>query len=91
MTTLSSQPIQSLPPRCIRTHYEIRCLHNGRPTPLAEHADTLNQARELVEWKCRALGYEKFFELDPKESFVEATADGVYIVPVRTETVAQPL
>jgi hypothetical protein len=69
----------------------VRCVQNGRATPLADHADTLNQAREAAEWKCRALGFEKFFELDPGESFAAATADGIYLLEVKTEYVAQPL
>jgi hypothetical protein len=40
----------------------------------------LNEAREAAEWKCRALGFEN-----------DATADGVYIVTVQTEMLAQPL
>jgi hypothetical protein len=83
--------IESRSPRTTRTHYEIRCIVDGRATPLADHADTLNQAREAAEWKCRALGIEKFFELDAGESFADATADGVYLVTVRTETVARAI
>ena len=83
--------IQSLPPRCIRTHYEIRCVQHGRATPLRDCEDTLNQAREAAEWKCRALGFENFFELDPGESFADATADGIYLTMVQVEYIAQPL
>jgi hypothetical protein len=91
MTPPSGLPIQSLPPRCIRIHYEIRCVQNGSPTPLCDRAETLNEAREAAEWKCRALGFEKFFELDPGERFADATADGVYLLTVVEEYVAQPL
>jgi hypothetical protein len=91
MTALSGLTINPLPPRCIKTHFEIRGVQNGRPTPLADRADTLNQAREAAEWKCRALGFKNFFELDPGENFADATADGIYLVTVKTEFVAQPL
>jgi len=91
MTALSGLTINPLPPRCIKTHYEIRCVKDGKPTPLAEHADTLNQARERAERKCRALGFENFFELDPGESFADATADGIYLVAVQTETVTRAI
>jgi hypothetical protein len=91
MTALSGLTINPLPPRCVRTHYEIRCVKNGKPTPLAEHADTLNQAREAAEWKCRALGFEKYFELDPGESFSDVTEDGVYLVEVKTTSVSRPV
>jgi hypothetical protein len=75
----------------VRKHFELRCILDGRATPLAEHADTLNEAREAAEWKCRALGFEKFFELDANESFAAATADGIYLVTVQTETVARAI
>jgi len=75
----------------VRTHYELRCAVDGRATPLADHADTLNQARELAEWKCRTLGLANYFELDPKESFAAMSQDGIYLVAVQMETIAQPL
>jgi hypothetical protein len=92
MTAPSGQPIQSLPPRCVRTHYEIRSVQNGRATLLRDCEDTLNQAREAAEWKCRALGFEKCFELDAGESFADAMSqDGIYIVAVQTETFARAI
>jgi len=83
--------IDPLPPRTIRTHFEIRCIKDGRPTHLADQVDTLNQAREHAAYKARVLGFEKFFELDPVEKFSDATADGVYIVTVQTEMVARAI
>jgi hypothetical protein len=87
MLMLSGLTIDPLPPRTIMTHFEIRCIKDGRPTPLADQADTLNQAREHAAYKARVLGFEKFLELDPVEKFSDATADGVYIVTVQTEMV----
>jgi hypothetical protein len=37
------------------------------------------------------LGFENFFELDAAENFADATADGVYLLDVKTEYVAKPL
>jgi hypothetical protein len=92
MTTLSGLTIDPLPPRCIKTHFEIRCLKDGKPTPLKDRAETLNEAREAAEWKCRALGFKNFFELDAGESFADAMSqDGIYIVAVQTETVARAI
>jgi hypothetical protein len=88
---LSGQPIEHRPPRCIRTHYEIRCIQDGRVTLMRDCEDTLNLAREAATYKARALGYENFFELDPVEKFSDATADGVYIVTVQTEMVARAI
>jgi hypothetical protein len=51
----------------------------------------LKQARNAAERQCRVLGFENFFELEPGESFTEALADGVYLVTVRTETVARAI
>jgi hypothetical protein len=42
---------------------------DGRATPLAEHADTLNEARERASFKARALGWPNYFELDTGENF----------------------
>ncbi len=92
MTALSDElKIDPLPPRCVRTRYEIRCIQNGRVTLMRDCEDTLNLAREAAEWKCRALGFKTFFELDAGESFADATADGVYVGAVRTETVARAI
>jgi hypothetical protein len=85
MTTLSGLTIDPLPPRCIRTYFELRCVKDGKPTPLADRAETLNEARELAEWNCRALG--EFFELYAGERFTDVTADGVYLLEVKTEFV----
>jgi hypothetical protein len=63
---------------------------DGRATPLAEHADTLNEARERAIFKARALGWPNFFELDAGENLSDMKQDGVYLLEVKTETVAQP-
>ena len=65
--------------------------NHGRPTQLRAREDTLKQARNAAERQCRVLGAENFFELDAGENFAEATADGVYLVTVRTETVARAI
>ena len=91
MTTLRGLAINPLPPRCVQTHYEIKVIQDGRPTPLRERHDTLNLAREAATYKAKLIGTETFFELDPGENFSDATADGVYLVTVRTETVARAI
>jgi hypothetical protein len=64
---------------------------DGRATPLAEHADSLNEARERASFKARALGWPNYFELDTGENFSDATTDSIYVLEVKTEFVAQPL
>jgi len=64
---------------------------DGRATPRAEHADTLNEARERASFKARALGWPNYFELDTGENFSDATTDSIYVLEVKTEFVAQPL
>jgi hypothetical protein len=93
MTTLDGLKVNPLPSRCVRTHYEIRCIKDGRVTLMRDCEDTLNLAREAADYKARALGAENFFELEPGENFDdEATrADGVYLTTVRTETVARAI
>jgi hypothetical protein len=91
MALPSGLKIDPRPPWSVRTHFEIRCVQNGRATLLRDCEDTLNLAREAATYKARALGFKNFFELDAGENFADATADGVYLVTVRTETVAQPL
>ncbi len=85
------QPLEPRPPKVTRTCYEIRTIKDGRPTQLRAREDTLKQARNAAERQCRVLGAENFFELDAGENFAEATADGVYLVTVRTETVARAI
>jgi hypothetical protein len=85
------KPLESRPPRVTRTHYELRAIIHGRPTQLRAREDTLKQARLAAERQCRALGFENFFELDTGENFADATADGVYLLEVKTEYVAKPL
>jgi hypothetical protein len=88
MTLPSGLKIDPRPPRSVRT---IRCVQNGRATLLRDFEDTLNLAREAATYKARALGFKNFFELDPGESFDDAREDGVYLVTVRTETVARAI
>ncbi len=90
MTTPSGLKIDPRPPRCIKTHYEIRCIKNGRATPLHDAAETLNEARERAAYKTRALALTEYFEADPAE-FAAASQDGVYIVACQTETMATPI
>jgi hypothetical protein len=60
---------------------------DGRATPLAEQADTLNEARERASFKARALGWPNYFELDTGEN-----DDGQHLCAGgQTEFVAQPL
>jgi len=42
---------------------------DGLATPLPEHADTLDEARERASFKARALGWPNYFELDTGENF----------------------
>jgi hypothetical protein len=93
MTDMPSlEPCPIGPARITRTHFELRCLQNGQPTPLRERQDTLNLARASATTLARSLGFENFFELEPGESFTnEALADGVYLTTVRTETVARAI
>ncbi len=58
---------------------------------LQDTFDSLKEAREGATYKARALGFENFFELNAGENFADATADGVYLVTVRTETVARAI
>lgn len=91
MTNLSGLKIDPLPVKVTRTHYEIRCVQNGGATLLRDCETTLNEAREAAMYKARALGFENFFDLEAGESFADATADGIYLLTVQTEFVAQPL
>jgi hypothetical protein len=60
-------------------------------TLMRDCEDTLNLAREAATYKARALGYENFFELDAGENFSDLTQDGIYLLTVQTEFVAQPI
>jgi hypothetical protein len=84
-------PNPILPTRCTRTHFEVRSVKGGKPTAIPEICATPNEAKAAAEYRCRASGFTEFHELDNEADFADAFDDGVYIVPVRTEIVAQPL
>jgi len=86
MTTLIGLKIDPRPPRCIKTHYEIRCIQNGRATPLHDGAETLNEARERATDKAKALHHESYFELEKGQEFADHEADGVYLCTIKTES-----
>jgi len=63
-------------PSIVTTHYEIRVIRGGVPTPLCERADTFTHAREAAAYKAKALGQPSYFELAKGERLSDQTADG---------------
>jgi hypothetical protein len=67
------------------THYEIRVLQGGVLIPIAaEHCDTLSQAQESAARRCRQLGYEEYFMLEPPDKLEAQKEDGVYLCVIET-------
>jgi hypothetical protein len=64
------------------TYFEIRCVRDGIATPLREHCDTLSQGREQAAYKAKALGFDRYVELENGEQFHDQEADGVYLTTV---------
>jgi hypothetical protein len=70
-------------PSSTETYFEIRCIKGGIATPLREHCDTLSQGREQAEYKARALGFDRYVELEKWEHFHDQVEDGgVYLTTV---------
>jgi hypothetical protein len=79
-------------PWSIRTHFEIRCVSAGHVTLLRDTEPTLTLARESASDKARALGYDRYFELDVGENLADAEReDGVYLTTVQIKTVARAI
>jgi hypothetical protein len=57
-------PNEILPTRCTRTSYSVRVVKDGKPTALPTRCETPNEAKESASYKCRALGFTEFHELD---------------------------